>query len=145
MSRNKIIILVVVLILIAALVFYFFFLRKEKTEFEGENFTTGENTVVQILSFTGKISGIDLENSFLMVKTDKEEIKVIVSETTKLLELNWPASFSKDLPAGTKVVPERKEISLSDFTEGKEVLVISEEDITGKSEINNVSLVQILP
>src|SRR4030042_3648243 len=137
MSRNKIIIILIILVLIAALVFYFFFLKKEKTEFEGESFTTGENVNTEILSITGKVSSIDLENSFLIIKTEKEEIKVIVSGTTKLLELKWPSSFNDNLPAGTQIVPEKKEISLSDFTEGKEVLVISLEDITGKSEINN--------
>ena len=145
MSKNKIIIILIVLILISVAVFFFFFFQKEKTEFGGESFTTGEGIITQTLSFSGIVSSVDVENSFLTVKTVNEEFKVVVSETTKLIELKAP--FSPDNPpsAGTQFVPEKKEIILSDFEEGDEVLVISEEDIIGKSEINNVSLVQILP
>ncbi|MBL7142314.1 MAG: hypothetical protein ISS83_01425 [Candidatus Pacebacteria bacterium] len=145
MPRNKIIIILVILVLISVMVFCFFFFKKEKAGFEGESFTTGEGVITETLSLAGKVSSIDIENGFLTIKTANGEFKVIVSETTKLIKLEAPFSPDNSPPAGTEFVPEKKEIILSDFKEGDEVLVISQEDISGKNEINNVNLVQILP
>lgn len=144
MSKKKIILSLVILILIAVLVYYFFFFNKEETKFEGESFTTGKQNIVNpVLGFTGKIVSIDPENNILIVEKDEKEIKVIISETTKLIKLTWLSST--DLPEEAKPMPEKKNIILSDFEENDAVLVIAQEDITNKSEISNIDLVQILP
>jgi len=147
MAKNRIILILVILVLIFAAIFYFFFFKKEKIEFRGETFTTGEGVITQTLSLSGDISGVDTENNFLMVKLidGNEKIKVIVSDTTKFIKLEAPFSSENPPPAGTQFVPEKKEITISDFKEGDEVLVISKDDVSGKSEIDNVELVQILP
>ncbi len=145
MAKNKIIIILVILVLISVAVFCFFFVKEKKNKFEGESFTTGESAITQTFSLSGKVASIDVKNGFLTVKTANEEVKVIISDTTKLIKLEAPFSPDNPPPAGTQFVPEKKEINLSDFKEGDEVLVISQEDIGGKSEIDNVNLVQILP
>ena len=144
MSRNRIIVILIILVLIAVVVFYFFF-DKKASEFEGESFTTGNAVPTQTFSFTGKISSVDIENNFLIVKTNNEEVKIVISETSQLIKLGRPSSLGDNPPAGTQFVPEKTEINLSDFQEGERVLVISQENVKGKNEIENVSLVQILP
>ena len=147
MSRNKIIIILVILVLILVAVFYFLFFKKEKAGFDGESFTTGEGVITETLSLIGEIASVNIENGFLTVKPidGNEEVKVIISETTKLIKLEAPFSPDNPPPAGTQFTPKQKEIKLSDFEEGDEVLIIAGEDISNKSEIDNVNLVQILP
>ena len=145
MSRNKVIAIVIVLIVIFAAIFYFFFFEKEK-EFEGESFVAEEGQALPNLSLLGRVLGVDSDNGFLtMMLADGEEVKIIVSETTQLIKLEAPFEEDNVPPPGTQFVPEQTEAELSDFKEGAEILVISKEDISGKSEINNVELVQILP
>jgi len=145
MSRKKIITIVVILVLISVLIFYFFIFKKTKTEFEGESFITGESETIEKLSLIGNISNINVEDSFLMVKPINEdrEVKVFISATTKLIKLEAPFSPDAPPPPGTQFVPEKKEITIYGFREGDNVLIMANQDITGKEEIDNVSLVQI--
>ena len=74
---------------------------------------------------------------------EDKEVKVIISDTTKLIKLEAPFSPDNPPPSGTQFVPEKKVITLYGFKEGDKVLIMAEEDVSGKSEINNVNLVQI--
>ena len=145
MSRKKLIIILIIVVLVTAIVLTFLWFEKEKNKFKGESFTTGEDVVTEQLSLIGKISTVNTENNFLMVMpvNTEREVKVIVSDAARLIKLEAPFLEDSPPPAGTQFVPGQKEITLSDFKEGDNVLVMTGEDITGKSEIDNVNFIQI--
>jgi len=157
MGKNKIII-IILLVLVVGAVCYFIILssNKGKNEFGGKIFTTGEGEEKkgeelgkseEVLSLSGKVSSVNNVGNFLMVKPagKEDEVKVIISEMAKLIKLTVPFDEKNPLPPGTQFTPKEKEIKLSDFKTGDEILVLAKNDITGKTEVDNITLVQILP
>jgi len=89
---------------------------------------------------------VNVENNFLIVKPDKEEkeIKVILSDTTKLIKIEFPFD-PKNPPKEASFTPKQTEIEISDFKAGDSVFIKTTENIAGKTEFNNVDFVHILP
>jgi len=75
----------------------------------------------------------------------EDQVKVILSDITKLIKLESPFSPENPPPPGTQFTPKQTEISLKDFKEGDEVFIETLKNIAGKNEFNNVELIQILP
>jgi len=141
-KKNQIIIILVILLLIFGVIFYFTFFKKEKSKLGGE-----EEKTEEIFSLSGRVIAVNSENNFLIVKTmDKgTEVKVVVSKETKLIKLEAPFPEDKIPPPGTQFIPKEKEITLSDFKVGDEILVKTLKNIAGKKEFDDVEFIQILP
>jgi hypothetical protein len=144
MKKNQIIIISVILFLIFCVIFYFGFLKER---FKGEGFKTGEEKTEEVFSVSGKIISVDVEQKILMVKPidNEAEVKVIISDETKLIKLEAPFPEDEIPPPGTQYVPKEKEITLSDFKVGDEILVKTLKNIAGKREFNDVEFIQVLP
>ena len=145
MKKNQIIIISVILFLIFCVIFYLGFLKEK---FKGGSFETGEEgKIEEIFSLSGRVVNVNSEQKFLIVKLiDKEtEVKVIISEETKLIKLEAPFPEDKIPPPGTQFTPKEKEITLADFKTGDEILVKTLKNIAGKNEFNDVEFIQILP
>ena len=147
MKKNHFIVIAVIISLIIGGIVYFSFLLKEEVKFEGEKFKTGEGIVEEIFSLSGVVLSVDVANNFLMVKpvNQENEVKVILSDTTKLIELESPFSPENPPPPGTQFTPEQAEITLKDFKEGDEILIKTLKNIVGKTEFNDVDFIHILP
>ena len=147
MKKNQIVIITVISFLILGGIVYFSFLLKEKSQFKGATFKTSEGTVEEVFSLLAIVSSKNLENNFLMVKPSgkEDQVKVILSDITKLIKLESPFSPENPPPPGTQFTPKQTEISLKDFKEGDEVFIETLKNIAGKNEFNNVELIQILP
>jgi len=151
MKKNQIILLVVILlILIFGGIFYWS--RQEKAKLPPEVKVPEEEKVAEeIFSLSAVVSRVDAENNFLIVNPREKdgtistkEIKVILSEDTKLLKLEFPFD-PKNPPKEATFTPELVEVTIEDFKEGDPVFIKTNKDITGKTEIGDVNFIHILP
>lgn len=145
-EKNQIIIIVVILVLFLGGIVYFSLLLKEKAKFEGEKFKTGEGIIEEVFSLSGIVSSVDTENNFLMVKpvNQKKDVKVVVSETTKLVKFEFPFD-PKNPPEEATFTPKETQIEISDFKAGDNIFIKTTENIAGKSEFDDVDFIHILP
>jgi len=135
MQKNKIILGIIVIVVLAGIV-YLASSGQEDTEL-GE-----QGEVQEVLSLSAVVLNVDAENNSLMVKPNKEEreVKVVLSETTKLIRLE----FLSDSEGGV-FTPTQTEIEISDFKTGDKVFIKAKENIAGKSEFNKIDFIHILP
>jgi hypothetical protein len=143
MPKNQIIILVVVFVLIFGGIVGWGLIQKSKLP-SGEE--TIQEEVKKVFSMSAIVSSADVENNFLIVKPVKQEneVKVILSETTKLIKLEFPFD-PKNPPKEATFTPKQTEIEISDFKEGDNVFIKSKENIAGKTEFDAVDFIHILP
>lgn len=142
MFKNKAVILLIIIILflIGSVVWVLVqkskFLPSQEVEQNG-----GE-----AFSLTVVVQSVDAENGFLMVKQLKEDrvLKVIVSETTSLIRLEYPFDL-ENIPQEGGFTLKQTEIKISDFKADDNVFIKSKENIAGKTEIDRIDYVQILP
>ena len=146
MKKNQIIVLVILIILIFGGIIGWAIVQKGKIPVGEEVTQEEEEEVEEVFSLSAVVSSIDTENNFLMVKSTEEEreIKVILSETTKLVKIEFPFD-PQNPPKEATFTPKQTEIEISDFKAGDNVFIKTTENIAGKSEFNNVDFVHILP
>ena len=142
MKKNQIIILVAILILAGIIGWTLL----QKPELPKEEVVSEEEEVEEIFSLSAIVSGVDVENNFLMVKPagEEKEIKVILSETTKLIKLEFPFD-PKSPPKEATFTPTQTEIEISGFKAGNNVFIKAKTNIAGKTEFDNVDFIHILP
>ena len=145
MKKNQIIILAVVIVLIFGGIIGWNLIQKGEMPVE-EEVTPKEEEIEEVFSLSGIVSSLDVENNFLMVKplNQEKEVKVIISETTKLVKLELPFD-PKNPPKEATFTPEETEIEISDFKVGDSVFIKTTENIAGKSEFDDVDFIHILP
>ncbi len=82
-----------------------------------------------------------------MVKpaNQESEVKVIISETTSLIKLEFPFDPKNPPEPGTQFTPKQTEIKISGFKTGDNIFIKVKENIAGKTEFDNVDFIQILP
>ena len=143
MPKNQLIILVVIIVLVFGGILGWSIIQKSKIP-SGEEGSQQETE--ELFSFTATVSSVDAENNFLIVKpiNEEKEIKVVLSETTKLIKLEFPFD-PKNPPAEATFTPKQTEIEISDFEVGNNVFIKAKENITGKSEFDNVDFINVLP
>ncbi len=146
-NKNQIIILAVVLalILIFGGAIGWSLVQKVKLS-PAENPAPEETLPKEVFNLSGRVSKIDAENNFLMVRPANQgsEVKVILSETTKLIKLEFPFDPKNPLKEGA-FTPKQTEIEISDFKAGDDIFIKTKENIVGKSEFDDVDFIQILP
>ena len=145
MQKNQIITIIVVVLLVFVGMVCWFLMQKDKISENGENEQEQERAE-ETFSLSAIVSSIDTEDSFLMVNpvNEEKEIKLVVSDTTKLIRVEFPFDPA-DPPEEGSFSPVQTEITLSDFQKGDNVFVKSKEDISGKIEISNIEFIHILP
>lgn len=150
MQKNKIIILAIIVVIIFVGSFVWFLSQKGAVpsggETPGEEEEEEEEELEETFSLSAKVSSVDVANNFLVVKpTEQEtEIKVIISETTKLVKLEFPFD-PKNPPKEASFTPIKTEIELSGFKTGDNVFIKSRDNIAGQTEISNIDFIHILP
>ena len=147
MKKNQIIILVVVIVLIFGGIIGWVISQKSKLP-AGEGIAPGEEETPskEMFSLSAVVLRVDAKNNFLMVKPpgEEKEIKVILSETTNLVKIEF--SFDpKNPPKEANFTPKETKITISDFKVGDDVFIKTTENIAGKSEFDTVDFVHILP
>jgi len=144
MKKNQIIGIVVIVILIFGGIIGWSLIQKEKIP-SGEE-VAQEEEVEEVFSLSGIVSSVDAENNFLMVKpvNQEKEVKVTVSETTKLVKLELPFD-PKNPPKEATFTPKETEIEISDFKAGDNVFIKTTVNIAGKTEFDEVDFIHILP
>jgi hypothetical protein len=141
-DKKKIIIFTSIALLII-LVFLCWGLFKAKNLTENrENLKPGKIQGEEVFSLTGKVAEVNVKESFLLVLPTNYEfyVKVFIPE-------NAIVEKAKILIGTSTASREEKNDSLkiSDFKVGNKVFIKAKENIAGKSEISNISLMQILP
>ena len=111
MKKNQIIILAVIVVLIFGGVIGWTLIQKGKIP-SGEEITSKEE-VEEVFSLSGIVSSVDTENNFLMVRPagEEKEIKVVLSDTTKLIKLEFPFD-PKNPPKEATFTPTQTEIEI---------------------------------
>lgn len=149
MSKKGLVILIIVILIIASII-AFYFLQKAKN-ISPEKFvstvnpTNEQNKEVQeVVSFVGTISSIDTENKFLMVKPENEtkEIKIVISDGTVMKKLSYPENMSESEETPVAV---EKIIGISGLSKGESIYVWTTTSLVGKTELNDVELVLVVP
>jgi len=146
MKKNQIIILAVVIVLIFGGIIGWTLIQKSKIPVGEEIIPGEEEELEEVFSFTAILLSVDAENNFLMVKPveEEKEIKVVLSDTTKLVKIEFPFD-PKNPPEEATFTPKQTEIEISDFEIGDNVFIKAKENIAGKTEFDNVDFVHILP
>ncbi len=145
MNKNQTIIIIVAAVLIFGVVIGWGLIQKSKISKEG---TGQEQTETEeMLSLSAIVSSVDADNNFLMAKpaNQTQEVKVILSETTKLIKLEYPFDPENPPEPGTQFTPKQTEIKISDFKAGDDIFIKVKENIAGKTEFDSVDFIQILP
>ena len=144
MKKNQIIGILVAAVLIFGGIIGWSLIQKEKIP-SGEE-VAQEEEVEEAFSLSGVVSSVDVENNFLMVKpvNQEKDVKVIVSETTKLVKLELPFD-PKNPPKEATFSPKQTEIEISDFETGDDVFIKTKTNIAGKSEFDDVDFIHIMP
>jgi len=139
MKKNQIIILAVVIVLIIAGIIGWVLVQKSKIY-------PKEEKIEEVFSLQAIVSSVDAENNFLMVKPTGEEktVKVVLSDTTELIKLEFPFD-QENAPREATFVPKETEIKISDFEVGDNVFIKTTKNIAGKSKFGNVDFIHILP
>jgi len=134
MKKNQIIILALVIVLIFGGIIGWFLVQKSKIPLK------------EVFDLSGIVSSVDAENNFLMVKPagEEKEIKVVLSDDTKLIKIEFPFDPANP-PAETNFAPFKTEIEISDFKSGDNVFIKVTENIAGKTELDNVDFIHLLP
>lgn len=114
-EKNQIIILIVLIVLIFGGIISWAVLQKGKLPAGGEA-TPEEDVEKEVYSLTAVVLSVDAGNNFLMVKPtgEEKEIKVVLSETTKLVKVEFPFD-PKNPPEEATFTPIQTEIGISDF------------------------------
>lgn len=149
MQKNQIIILVVIVAVVLIGIIAWSASQMPKSSPEKKAVDTDveveEEELAPVFSLSGKISGVDAANNFIMVKpANQEEVKVLIAEATKLVRLEIPFDPANP-PADGSFTPTRTDIEISDFKQGDTVFVRAKENIAGKTEFGNVDFIHILP
>jgi len=144
MKKNQIIILVILVILIFGGIIGWALVQKSKIPVGEE--VTPEEEVEEVFSLSAVVLSVNAENNFLMVKPagEEKEIRVVLSDTTKLIKLEFPFD-PKNPPKEATFTPTQTEIKISDFKAGDNVFIKTTENIAGKTEFDNVDFIHILP
>ena len=143
---TQIIILAVIIVIIFGGIIGWALFPKEKP-LPKEEVIKERVIIEEIFSLTGVVSEVNVENNFLMVRPmrKEKEVKVIVSEATRLIKLELPFDPENPPPPGTQFTPKQIEITLADFKEGEEISIKTTQNIAGKTEFGDVEFIQILP
>lgn len=148
LNKKQLTVLIVIVVLIFAGTFAWFLSQKPNAPGEEESVREEiqKEEAQESYSLSGVISSIDVENNFLMVKpaSQGKEIKVILSDATKLIKLEFPFD-PENPPEGTTFTPKMVQITIKDLKVGDNLLVESTINIYGKDEFDNVSRIQVLP
>lgn len=109
---------------------------------------TPRTEVTEIFSLSGTVKSVNVEDKFLMVKPagreNHQEVKVLVSEGTKLVRLEFPFDPQNPPKEGT-FTPKQTPIKISDFKVGDFIFIKTNENIAAKTEFDNVEFIHILP
>jgi len=153
MLKNTLIVLVIIIVIIVGGIIVFNFLQKEKaaptqeSAVEEEPSEESAESSKEIFSLSATVLSVDSENNFLMVKPkDQEtEIKVILSEETKIKKLGVPSGTGSTSGQGGVFTPIEKYIEISDIRTGDKLFITTGTNIAGKSEFNDVKMIQVYP
>ena len=145
MQKNQTVILIVIAVVILGGIAGWSMLQKSGLS-SGEEQTQGEEAPSEVYSMSAVVSSVDAVSGFLMVKpqAEEEEVKVMISEDTKLIKLEFPFD-PKNPPAEAVFTPTETDVELSDFQQGDNLFIKVKENIAGKSEFGNVDFIHILP
>jgi len=149
MSKDKIIILIVIILVIVAGIVAFNLLQKGKNApaepLSSEQSSGGnEQEVVQPFGFSAKVLSIDAKNSFLIVRPEntEDEVKLIVKEGTILERIINP----KEMPEhGGVFTAAQEKVNISDFKNDDLIYLTTETDFSGKTEIDDIKTIRIIP
>jgi len=143
MKKNQTIVLAIIVIIVLGGLVVWSLVQKPEVPFEEEE---EEEELAEVFSMSGVVSSVDVASSFLMVKPANQEgeVKVLVSETTRLIKLEFPFD-PKNPPSEATFTPIETDVELSDFQQGDNIFIKVMENIAGKSEFGNVDFIHILP
>jgi len=144
-SKNKIIIAVILAAEVLLGIFGWGLIKSKMLYPKGGSNQPGEE-IKEVFVIWGKVSSIDTSNNFLMVKPDNggKDVKVLISETTKMTKLGLPFD-PKNPPTEGTFTPKETDITISGFTLDDKVFVKAKENIAGKTEVGEVDFIQIQP
>ena len=151
MSKNTIIVLGVVTAIIIGGAIVFIFLQKGKVvpveEPVSEESFVEEAAGPEVFSLSAIVLSVNSADNFLMVKPENEEkeIKVILNEETEITKLGVPSEVKESPKKGGVFIPTKKDIGISDILEGDKIFITTNTNIAGKTEFDDVKVIQVFP
>ena len=137
--------------LIVGGIIIFSFLQKGKVVFTEEPVSeesfVEETAGPETFSLSARVLSVDVTDNFLMVKPEKKEteIKVVLSEGTKIIKLGVPSDI-EDMPKqGGVFIPTERDVKISEISKGDKIFITTNTNIAGKTEFNDVRMIQVFP
>lgn len=102
--------------------------------------------VTESLSFVAIVKEVEPAENLLIVTepAEEKEIKLYVSENTQIIELSFPFDLANP-PADATFTPERTPRTIQEVEVDAHLMVEAETNIIGKTEIRDITMIQILP
>ena len=150
MDKKKTILIAAASLILTVIVFsfgyFYFFVAEVEEKKEVKEPIIEETEIQEIFNLSDVVYSIDVENNSLMVKplNQEEMVKVILSKTAELIKLEFPFD-PEDFPKEATFTPKQTEIEIADFKQGDEVFIKTKESIVGRSELDKVDFIHILP
>ena len=142
-ERRKIIIVsIVIVLIIGGIALSFFFSPKPITDHQAGS-QSKSATEEEIFRLAGRVLETDTEDSFLIVKSDKDGkiFKAFVDNDSNLLKIDMPDNYSDK----RYVVTIKTKIKLADFRKGDYVSLRTRENIAGKAEFSEIIHIYLYP
>lgn len=107
----------------------------------------GRGEVPQVLNMAAIVSSVDTQRNVVSVKAAEggKEIKLYVSSDTEIIQLKFPFDPKNPPAKETTFTPQRIPVTIKDLEADDRVLVETRTSIYGKTEINDVTRIQVLP
>jgi hypothetical protein len=102
------------------------------------------STAEPVYSFSGTVSGVGDNTLVIKSDRDQQDVKVVVTELVRLIKIEFPFDPANP-PEEVVFVPKQTPVDFSAFEVGDVVFVKAKDDINGKTELDNLDFIQILP
>lgn len=141
LAKPQIIILIIIILIVGGIIGWVV-LQGLKPFPKEEAISEEEVISEEIFSLSGVVLKVEVENNFLMVRPtgQDDEVKVIITEDTKLFKLKYPSEKGNPTFALKRV-----EVTIEDVKERDNVFIKTKINIAGKKEFNDVDYIEILP
>lgn len=106
-----------------------------------------EQSANPVLNMAGVISQVDAEKKLVTINATEgaAEIKLSLAADTEIIQLKFPFDPANPPKGQATFTPERVPVEVSALKSGDRILIETKTSLSGKTEINDVVRIQVLP
>lgn len=150
-NKNQIIGILVAVVLVGGGVVYLVSQNNSTASNEAEKNSQQQQVAEQsanpVLNMAGVISQVNAEKNIVTINAAEgaAEIKLSLAADTEIIQLKFPFDPANPPKGQATFTPERVPIKVSALKSGDRILIETRTSLSGKTEINDVVRIQVLP